>query len=132
MGDSEAEDTLVVNSKPVFNSAVEFKQSISVSGDIQYAGLDASSIVARKEVYKDINISVVGAVVGENIRATGYIDQFVSVSVYNKTDNALIPSADFEYLKVEMVGAVSTLKFKLKTTSSYAVNSNKVNVVIIG
>ena len=84
------------------------------------------------EVYKDINISVVGAVVGENIQATGYIDQFVSVSVYNKTDNALIPSADFEYLKVEMVGAVSTLKFKLKTTSSYAVNSNKVNVVIIG
>ena len=94
--------------------------------------LNASSIVARKEVYKDINISVVGAVVGENIQATGYIDQFVSVSVYNKTDNALIPSADFEYLKVEMVGAVSTLKFKLKTTSSYAVNSNKVNVVIIG
>ena len=41
LGDSEAEDTLVVNSKPVFNSAVEFKQSISVSGDIQYAGLDA-------------------------------------------------------------------------------------------
>ena len=94
--------------------------------------LNASSIVARKEVYKDVNISVVGAVVGENVQATGYVDQFVSVSVYNKTDNALIPSADFEYLKVEMVGAVSTVKFKLKTTSSYAVNSNKVNVVIIG
>ena len=40
LGDSEAEDTLIVNSKPVFNSAVEFKQSIIVDGDIQYAGLD--------------------------------------------------------------------------------------------
>ena len=94
--------------------------------------LNASSIVARKEVYKDVNISVVGSVVGENIQSTGYVDQFVSVSVYNKADNALIPSADFEYLKVEMVGAVSTVKFKLKAASSYAVNSNKVNVVIIG
>ena len=40
LGDSEAEDTLIVNSKPVFNSAAEFKQSIIVDGDIQYAGLD--------------------------------------------------------------------------------------------
>ena len=66
------------------------------------------------------------------MQATGYIDQFVSVAVYNKTDNALIPSADFEYLKVEMVSTVATIKFKLKTTSIYAVNSNKVNIVIIG
>ncbi len=29
-----------MNSKPVFNSAAEFKQSIIVDGDIQYAGLD--------------------------------------------------------------------------------------------
>lgn len=86
----------------------------------------------RKELIQNVLVSVSGSTVSENVVNTAFRDAGLSITISDQVSGQIIQYSDFEYIKVVMESSVAKVKFKLKSTSSFATASRKLNVLAIG
>ena len=108
-------------------SALESKTS---THETKISTIEKSLIT--KQLVENVNVAVSGTNVSESVANTTFTNVGVSVTIFDITTGTIIPHSDAEYVRVVLEGGTAKVKFKLKSGTTYATNSRKLNVLAIG